>query len=81
MDTDDIQTEPITSETLHELIVQIKSLAARIGEFEGDEFRSALSHVLDAADSLRSAFRKAENNKKVKKRDNRQTSMLPFMKK
>ena len=76
MDIEDVvQTKPITSKTLHELTVKLKSLAVTIGELEGDEFRSVSSDVFDAAESLRSAFRKVENNKLANKRDNRQASM------
>ena len=82
MDIEDVvQAKPITLKTLHELTVKLKSLAVEIGELEGDEFRSVSSDVFDAAESLRSAFRKVENKKKVNKQDNRRASMLPFMKK
>ena len=82
MDIEDVvQAKPITLKTLHELTVKLKSLAVEIGELEGDEFRSVSSVVFDAAESLRSAFRKVENSKLAYKRDNRQASTLPFMKK
>ena len=70
-----VQAKTITSETLHELTVKLKSLAVEIGELEGDVFRSVSSDVFNAAESLRSAFRKVENNKLANKRDNRQASM------
>ena len=74
--------KPITSETLHELTLKLKSLAVEIGEFEGDDFGSVASDVFDTAERLRTAFRKVENTKKASKRDNnRQTSMFAFMKK
>ena len=74
--------KPITSETLHELTLKLKSLAVEIGEFEGDDFGSVASDVFDTAERLRTAFRKVENTKKASKWDNnRQTSMFAFMKK
>ena len=52
--------KPITSETLHELTLKLKSLAVEIGEFEGDDFGSVASDVFDTAERLRTAFKKVE---------------------
>jgi len=67
----DIERETMTSDTLHELTTQLKSLAVKVGTFE-EEYGSVSSSLNDAVDDLQSTFRKIDNKRKSNKKDNRQ---------
>ena len=63
------------------MTIQLKKLAVKIGDLEGDEFTPVSAEVFDAVNNLQSAFRKIENKRKTNKQDNRQGTLNPFMKK
>jgi len=72
---------PVDAVIVQDLTIQLKKLAVKIGDLEGDEFTPVSAEVFDAVNNLQSAFRKVENKRKSNKQDNRQGTLKPFMKK